>query len=115
MLLCILTFLNYYFKTQALRDATIAQKNVMKDINLDELADLRDEMDEMMYETNEINEMLNRDYMVDVDEGDLDEQLRDLDNEFFMEMMTNQNKPQAQAQNHGPDLSMLASKAQNIV
>lgn len=32
-------------------------------------------MDEMMFETEEINEMLNRNYAVDVDEAELDEEL----------------------------------------
>ena len=86
----------------------------MKGINLDDLEDLRDEMDDMMYESNEINDLLNRDYTVDVDESELDDQLKDLDNEFFMEMMKNKNKPKAQTNANGPDLSMLALKAKNI-
>ena len=106
---------NFFKKTSALRDATKAQKEAMKDINLDELEDLRDELDEMVYESNEINDMLNRDYTVDVDESELDDQLKELDNEFFLEMMRNQNKPaEKEANSNKPDLSMLASKAQNL-
>lgn len=98
-----------------MRDATKAQREAMKEINIDELEDLKDEMDEMMFESNEINEMLNRDYTVDVDESEIDEQLRDLDNEFFLEMMKNQKQPQQkEAISNKPDLSMLASRAQNI-
>ncbi len=98
-----------------MRDATKAQREAMKNINIDELEDLKDDMDEMMFESNEINDLLNRDYTVDVDESEIDEQLKDLDNEFFIEMMKNQNKPQQkEAVSNKPDLSMLASKAQNI-
>ena len=47
----------------------------MKDINLDEMEDLRDEMDDMMWETQEMNEMLNRNFACDVNEQDLDDEL----------------------------------------
>lgn len=58
-----------------MKEAVGVQKEMMKDINLDDLDDLRDEMDDMMYETEEINEMLNRNYAMDVDEAELDEEL----------------------------------------
>lgn len=59
----------------------------MKEINIDELDDLRDEMDDMLWESNEINDMLNRDYAVDVDEGELDDELRELDDGMFMDIL----------------------------
>ena len=40
-------------------------------------------MDDMAYETNYINEMMNRNYALDVNEDDLEEEMRDLDNELF--------------------------------
>lgn len=89
----------------------------MKDIDVDMVADLRDEMEEMDFETKEINEMLARDYAIDVDENELDEELRELDNEFFIDMMRNQaqNKPQQQQEKaNKTDLSVLANKAQNL-
>lgn len=89
----------------------------MKDIDVDMVADLRDEMEEMEFETKEINEMLARDYAIDVDENELDEELRELDNEFFIDMMRNQaqNKPQQQQEKaNKTDLSVLANKAQNL-
>jgi len=73
--------------TTALKTATMAQKEAMEKIDFDQLEDLRDEMDDMMWETKQINDMLNRDYAVDVDEGELDAELQELDNEMFMEMM----------------------------
>jgi hypothetical protein len=66
----------------------------MAKIDIDQLEDLRDEMDEMIWESKEINDMLNRDYTVDVDEGELDAELEELDNEMFMEMLDNKQKPQ---------------------
>ncbi len=33
---------------------------------MDQLEDIRDDMDDMMFETEEMNEMLNRDYALDV-------------------------------------------------
>lgn len=56
---------------------------------MDELDDLRDDMDDMMYETEEINEMLNRNYTVDVDEEELDAEMAELDNEYFKEGLAN--------------------------
>lgn len=47
----------------------------MKGLDLDKLDDLRDQMDDMKYESDYMNEMLNRDYEIDIDEDDLDEEL----------------------------------------
>lgn len=58
-------------------------------VNIDELEDLKDDMDDMAYETNYMNEMMNRNYGLDVNEDDLEEEFRDLDNELFQEMMVN--------------------------
>ena len=51
------------------------QKNVMGTLDIDKLDDLRDEMDELKYESDYMNELLNRDYEIDVDEADLDDEL----------------------------------------
>jgi len=56
-----------------MKDATDRQKEVMGGLDMDKLDDLRDQMDEMKYETDYMNEMLNRDYDCDVDEDDLDD------------------------------------------
>lgn len=61
----------------------------MKNLNIDDIEDLRDEMDDMAWESKEINEMLNRDYACDVDEGDLDAELRELEDDHFLEMLDN--------------------------
>ena len=54
------------------------QKGVMGELDIDKLDDLRDQMDEMKYESDYMNEMLNRDYSCDVDEDDLDAELGEL-------------------------------------
>ncbi len=54
------------------------QKGVMGELDIDKLDDLRDQMDEMKYESDYMNEMLNRDYSCDVDEDDLDDELGEL-------------------------------------
>ncbi len=61
----------------------------MKNIDVDQLEDLRDEMDDMVMESKEINDLLNRDYTVDVDEDELDAELRELDDGMFMDALEN--------------------------
>ena len=60
---------------------------MMKDINLDELEDLKDDMEEMKFDSEEINEALNIDFGCDVDEDELDEELAELDDEMFLESL----------------------------
>lgn len=57
----------------------------MEDIDMDELEDLRDDMEEMKYESEEVNEMLNMDFGCDIDEDELDEELAELDDELFLD------------------------------
>ena len=64
----------------------------MKEIDLDKLEDLRDEMEELQLESQDICELFNRDYTIDVDEADLDDELRELDDGMFMEMMADDKK-----------------------
>lgn len=51
-----------------MKQAVVQQKQLFEQVNLDELEDLRDEMDEMVYETDYMNDMLNRNYAMDVNE-----------------------------------------------
>ena len=57
----------------------------MKDLDMDELEDLRDDMEDMKYESEEINEMMNMDFGCDIDEDELDDELAELDEELFLE------------------------------
>lgn len=56
----------------------------MKDLNIDELEDIRDEMEEMMYDTQDINDVLNRNYNLEVDNYEIEQELKDLDDEIFI-------------------------------
>jgi charged multivesicular body protein 5 len=60
---------------------------MMKDINMDELEDLREDMEDMRYESEEINEMMQMDFGVDIDEDELDEELAGLDDEMFLDSL----------------------------
>lgn len=50
-----------------MKDVITNQKNLMGDLDIDKLDDLRDEMEELKYESDYMNEMLNRDYDIDID------------------------------------------------
>ena len=68
-----------------MKEVVEQQKGVMKDLDIDKLDDLRDEMDELKYESDYMNEMLNRDYNVDIDEDDLDDELGELERKLKAE------------------------------
>lgn len=68
------------------------QKNVMGTLDIDKLDDLRDEMDELKYESDYMNELLNRDYEIDVDEADLDDELGELQKELKAEKQQQKKK-----------------------
>jgi|JI9StandDraft_1071089.scaffolds.fasta_scaffold874310_1 charged multivesicular body protein 5 len=68
------------------------QKNVMGTLDIDKLDDLRDEMDELKYESDYMNELLNRDYEIDVDEADLDDELGELEKELKAEKQQQKKK-----------------------
>jgi Snf7 len=55
----------------------------MKEINFDQLEDLRDEMDDMVMDSRDMNDLLNRDYACEVDDADLDAELQELDDGMF--------------------------------
>eukprot|EP01015_Nassula_variabilis_P016289 TRINITY_DN2485_c0_g2_i2.p1 TRINITY_DN2485_c0_g2~~TRINITY_DN2485_c0_g2_i2.p1 ORF type:complete len:141 (-),score=69.99 TRINITY_DN2485_c0_g2_i2:40-462(-) len=81
---------------RAMKEANQVQKDLMKDLNMDELEDIRDEMEEMMWDTQEVNDMLNRNYNMDVDDYEIEQELKDLDDEMFIQALNNkteQNKP----------------------
>jgi len=83
-----------------LKEAAQAQREAMKNLDIDDIADLREEMDEMVWESNQINDMLNRDYACDVDEGDLDAELKELEDEAFMDMLDNKTAEKQPQQKH---------------
>ena len=83
----------------------------MKDLDIDDVEDMADEMEEMMYETGQINEALNRNYGMDIDETDLDNEMKELDDELFKEAIQN---PQSNKQVPNYYSSALQQKEANI-
>ena len=75
-----------------MKEANQVQKDMMKDLDMDELEDVRDEMEEMMQDTQEINDMLNRNYNVDVDDYEIEQELKDLDDEMFIQALNSKNE-----------------------
>jgi charged multivesicular body protein 5 len=67
------------------------QKALFNQINMDELEDIRDQMEDMKFETDYMNELMSRDYDTNVDDIDLDAEMQDIDNEFYQEVIK---KPQ---------------------
>lgn len=68
-----------------MKDVVGQQRMVMKGLDIDQLDGLTDEMDDLKYETDYMNEMLNRDYYCEVDEDDLDEEMGALEAELKAE------------------------------
>ena len=68
---------------------------MMEDINLDELEDLKDDMEEMMFDSEEINDALQMDFGCDIDEDALDEELAELDDDMFLEALEQGDKDKA--------------------
>ena len=57
----------------------------MKNIDIDAMEDLRDEMEEMKYEADDMNEMLNMDFGCDLDDDELDDDLAEYEEDLFLE------------------------------
>jgi len=66
---------------QAMRGANIALKNQMKELNLDDLEDIQDELQDMFDQTNEIQEIMSRTYDMpgDINEADLEQESQDFE------------------------------------
>lgn len=84
-----------------MKEAVEVQKDQFKDIDLDKLEDIRDDMEEMMEDTKYINEELNRNYAIDVNEDELNEDMKQLDDDYYLEMLKSQknNQPNIIEQN----------------
>lgn len=90
-----------------MKQALEAQKLQMKDIDMDKIQDLQDEMMDMQQEQNYMNEMLNQNFALNnpVDEAELDEEMRDIEQELYAEMenkkMQGNKQQEAQIQPQG--------------
>ena len=70
---------------QALKAANVAQKEQMKNFNMDEMEDLFDDMADLMADQAEIQECMGRTYDCDYDEAALLGELDELDEEIVSE------------------------------
>jgi uncharacterized protein YwgA len=61
-----------------------ANMTAMKKVDVDALQDIKDNMQDMMWECEAINEALNYD-MDDVDEDDIDDELADIENDLKLQ------------------------------
>lgn len=64
-----------------------ANMAMMKDVDIDKLQDIKDDMQDMMWECNQVNEALNYDLEDDVDEDDIDAELADIENDLKLQGM----------------------------
>lgn len=65
-----------------MKNAVSEQQKMFESLDMDALDDIRDEMEEMRDEAEYMSELMNRDYDVDVNEADLDEELNALEREY---------------------------------
>ena len=87
----------------------------MNKVDYDKIDDLRDQMLDMKFEANYMNEMLNRNYDVDLDENDLDEDFEEFEREIAKEKKQMQNKQNIQQNNININNKMPANVNVNNV
>ena len=63
---------------KTMKESSNLQKNMMKEMNADTMWDIAQDMREMQDEMEEVNEIFTESYRVDVDEGELDAELDEL-------------------------------------
>jgi len=91
----------------AMKSAKEDFKQGMKDLNIDEIEDLHDDMDELLEDNEELNEIMGRAYGVpeELDEDELMNELDDLEDEFEEE--------EEQETEETPDYLVSAASAAN--
>ena len=72
---------------QALKAANVAQKEQMKNFDMDQMEDLFDDMADLMADHEEIQEVMGRTYDVNYDESELLGELDELDEEIVSEQL----------------------------
>ena len=87
----------------ALKEANEIQEKAMKKMDLDELAEIQDKQQELMWNVNEFNEQMNNNYDMDVDEDDLDEELAELENDMALQGMMGKDYSQQSQQQQMKD------------
>lgn len=71
--------IEFVIQGQVMQQTVEAQKNLMKNVDFDKLEDIRDQMEEMKFESDYTNELLNRNFDVGVDDIDLDAEMEAMD------------------------------------
>ena len=71
----------------AMKEANVQQKEMMKGMDMDDMEDVFDDMADMMADMEEVNEVMGRNYNVDLDENELLGELDELDEELAMEQL----------------------------
>lgn len=83
-----------------MKQAAIAQKELMKNLNLDQLEDLQDDMQDMMEDQQEIQDILGRDFAIDgYDEAEIEAELDELDGDIVNEKLEGNAAPSYLPQN----------------
>ena len=72
----------------AMKEANLAQKEVLKNFNMDEIEDMMDDMADLMADQEEIQEMMGRNFGVEFDENELMDELAELDAEIMNEELS---------------------------
>lgn len=82
---------------QTMQEANVAQKDMMKKMNAEDMFDIAMDMKDMRDEMDEMNEVFQESYKVDVSDDELDAELDELnfenkDNNFDVDILTAPNK-----------------------
>eukprot|EP01121_Diplochlamys_sp_Union-15-3_P020650 TRINITY_DN8101_c0_g1_i2.p1 TRINITY_DN8101_c0_g1~~TRINITY_DN8101_c0_g1_i2.p1 ORF type:complete len:214 (-),score=55.72 TRINITY_DN8101_c0_g1_i2:38-679(-) len=74
-------------QVQVIRDANKTLKSQFKEMDIDNIYDMQDEMQDLLDQNNEIQEVMSRSYEMpyDVDEADLEDELNSLEQELDVE------------------------------
>jgi len=75
----------------AMKAAHQVQKQQLKEINLDQIEDMMEDIADLAMDTEEVNEIMSRNYSVDVDEAELEAELDELDEELLAEDLNSGN------------------------
>lgn len=71
---------------RTLKQTNDLQKDIMKEMNVETIDDMMDEMEENKFLQEEFSDAIQRNYDVDVDEAELDDELEQLDYEMKIEL-----------------------------
>ena len=69
----------------AMKEAHKVQTQQLKALKVGDIENMMDDMADMMLDTEEINEVMSRNYACDIDEGELERELEELDDADFLD------------------------------